>query len=77
MTYARRLYDLVVDLNRIRQNLGHHDIQTTLGYIGEGHTQGDRWRIAITKLVLFALTTPTAFHHHGGGLPVESPAAIC
>lgn len=33
-TYARRLYDAGVDLNRIRQNLGHTDIQTTLGYIG-------------------------------------------
>lgn len=34
-TYARRLYEAGVDLNRIRQNLGHSDIKTTLGYIGE------------------------------------------
>lgn len=33
-TYARRLYDGGMDLNRIRQNLGHTDLQTTLGYIG-------------------------------------------
>lgn len=34
-TYARRLYEAGVDLNRIRQNLGHSDLKTTLGYIGE------------------------------------------
>ena len=34
-TYARRLYEAGVDLNRIRQNLGHSDIKTTLGYVGE------------------------------------------
>ncbi|MEQ8676204.1 MAG: tyrosine-type recombinase/integrase [Aggregatilineales bacterium] len=34
-TYARRLYDAGVELNRIRQNLGHTSIQTTLGYIGD------------------------------------------
>jgi site-specific recombinase XerD len=34
-TYARRLFDEGVDINRIRENLGHTSIQTTLGYIGE------------------------------------------
>ncbi len=34
-TYARRLYDQGMDLNRIRQNLGHTSVQTTLGYIGD------------------------------------------
>jgi site-specific recombinase XerD len=34
-TYARRLYDAGMDLNRIRLNLGHTDLQTTLGYIGD------------------------------------------
>ncbi|MBZ0292318.1 MAG: tyrosine-type recombinase/integrase [Anaerolineae bacterium] len=34
-TYAHRLYEAGVDINRIRQNLGHTNLQTTLGYIGE------------------------------------------
>ena len=34
-TYARLLYDASVDLIAIQQNLGHADIKTTLGYIGE------------------------------------------
>ena len=33
-TYARRLYDAGVDLNRIRQNLAHSSIDTTLLYVG-------------------------------------------
>lgn len=33
-TYARRLYEAGVEINRIRQNLGHSDLKTTLGYIG-------------------------------------------
>ncbi len=33
-TYARRLYDAGVDLVAIQQNLGHADLKTTLGYIG-------------------------------------------
>ena len=34
-TYARRLYDAGMDLVAIQQNLGHSDLTTTLGYIGE------------------------------------------
>jgi site-specific recombinase XerD len=34
-TYARRLYDAGVDVIAIQQNLGHADVKTTLGYIGE------------------------------------------
>jgi site-specific recombinase XerD len=34
-TYARRLYEAGADLVAIQQNLGHADIKTTLGYIGE------------------------------------------
>jgi integrase len=34
-TYARRLYEAGLDINRIRQNLGHTDLQTTLAYIGD------------------------------------------
>lgn len=34
-TYARQLYEAGVDLNRIRLNLGHTNINTTLGYIGD------------------------------------------
>lgn len=34
-TYARRLHDAYVKLAAIQQNLGHRDIGTTLGYIGE------------------------------------------
>jgi integrase len=34
-TYARRLYEARVDLVAIQQNLGHADLETTLGYIGE------------------------------------------
>ena len=33
-TYARRLYEAGVDLLAIRDNLGHADHKTTLGYIG-------------------------------------------
>ena len=33
-TYARRLYDMRVDLVAIQQNLGHSDLKTTLHYIG-------------------------------------------
>ncbi len=33
-TYARRLYEAGVDVVAIQQNLGHNDLQTTLGYIG-------------------------------------------
>lgn len=33
-TYARRLYDSDVDPVRIKQNLGHSSLDTTLGYIG-------------------------------------------
>ena len=33
--YARRLYDVGVDLVAIQQNLGHASLKTTLGYIGE------------------------------------------
>jgi site-specific recombinase XerD len=34
-TYARRLYEAGVDMVAIQQNLGHSDLKTTLGYIGE------------------------------------------
>jgi len=34
-TYARRLHDAGVELIGIQQNLGHADVKTTLGYIGE------------------------------------------
>ena len=34
-TYARRMHDAYVKLAAIQQNLGHTDIGTTLGYIGE------------------------------------------
>jgi integrase len=34
-TYARRLHDAYLKLAAIQQNLGHKDIATTLGYIGE------------------------------------------
>jgi integrase len=33
-TYARLMYDAGVDLVAIQQNLGHANIETTLGYIG-------------------------------------------
>jgi site-specific recombinase XerD len=33
-TYARNAYEQGMDLERIRQNLGHESIQTTLTYIG-------------------------------------------
>lgn len=33
-TYARRLWEAGVDLVVIQQNLGHSDVKTTLGYIG-------------------------------------------
>ena len=33
--YARRLYEAGFDLVAIQQNLGHADVKTTLGYIGE------------------------------------------
>jgi len=34
-TYARLLYEAGVDVVAIQQNLGHADMRTTLGYIGE------------------------------------------
>lgn len=34
-TYAARQYGAGMDLNALRQNLGHADIKTTLGYIGD------------------------------------------
>ncbi len=34
-TYARRLHDASLKIAAIQQNLGHSDIKTTLGYIGE------------------------------------------
>ena len=34
-SYAARLYHAGVDLVAIQQNLGHADVKTTLGYIGE------------------------------------------
>ena len=34
-TYARRLYDAGTALVAIQQNLGHADVKTTLGYMGE------------------------------------------
>jgi integrase len=34
-TYARRAYDADMDLVAIKQNLGHADLKTTLGYIGQ------------------------------------------
>lgn len=34
-TYARSAYDFGMDLERIRQNLGHASLQTTQTYIGE------------------------------------------
>ena len=34
-TYARNAYDFGMDLERIRQNLGHTSLQTTQTYIGE------------------------------------------
>ena len=34
-TYARNAYDFGMDLERIRQNLGHTSLQTTQAYIGE------------------------------------------
>ncbi len=33
-TYARRLYEAGMDLLAIQQNLGHSNLETTLGYIG-------------------------------------------
>jgi site-specific recombinase XerD len=33
-TYAARQYAAGMDLNALRQNLGHADVKTTLGYIG-------------------------------------------
>lgn len=33
-TYAARQYEAGMDLNALRQNLGHSDVKTTLGYIG-------------------------------------------
>lgn len=33
-TYARRLFDAEIDPVAIKQNLGHSDLKTTLGYIG-------------------------------------------
>lgn len=33
-TYAARQYEAGMDLNALRQNLGHADVKTTLGYIG-------------------------------------------
>ncbi len=33
-TYARRLYEAGMAPLEIQQNLGHADLQTTLGYIG-------------------------------------------
>jgi site-specific recombinase XerD len=33
-TYARRAYEHGMDLERIRQNLGHASVQTTQGYVG-------------------------------------------
>lgn len=41
-TYARRCYEAGMSVEAIKQNLGHTDINTTLGYIGEldsGHRQ--------------------------------------
>lgn len=34
-TYARRLFDVDMELIAIQQNLGHSDVKTTLRYIGE------------------------------------------
>ena len=34
-TYARNAYEFGMDLERIRQNLGHTSLQTTQTYIGE------------------------------------------
>lgn len=34
-TYAARQYAAGMDLNALRQNLGHADVKTTLGYIGQ------------------------------------------
>lgn len=34
-TYARNAYERGMDIVRIQQNLGHANLQTTLGYIGE------------------------------------------
>ena len=34
-TYARNAYERGMDMERIRQNLGHVGLQTTQGYIGE------------------------------------------
>jgi site-specific recombinase XerD len=34
-TYAARQYAAGMDLNALRQNLGHADVKTTLGYIGD------------------------------------------
>jgi site-specific recombinase XerD len=41
-TYAARLYDAGVDIVAIQQNLGHADIKTTLGYIGDLDAQRRR-----------------------------------
>jgi integrase len=34
-TYARRLHDAGMAIAAIQQNLGHADVKTTLGYIGD------------------------------------------
>jgi len=34
-TYARRQYDAGLDVQAIKQNLGHKKVETTLGYIGQ------------------------------------------
>jgi len=41
-TYARRLYEAGVDLVAIQQNLGHAELRTTLGYIGELEAEARR-----------------------------------
>lgn len=47
-TYAARQYEAGMDLNALRQNLGHSDVKTTLGYIGALDTTQRRGQAVYT-----------------------------
>ena len=61
MSYARRLYEAGFDLVAIQQNLGHADVKTTLGYIGELDAEKRR-PPAIYAFDLKSLNTETRFN---------------